>query len=124
MTNAIPAGRISDADMAEILYDVSCDDGKFSQRKSAENDTWLCYKRATSCFESEKDSRRFMLVIKILEEESLGLAKLICKGKISDGHDCYDRFFEGDPCGYREVCEEIHEEEYDKEMENFDRYFG
>ena len=119
ITNAIPAGRISDADMAEILVDEMYDGERCIYRKIPENDYWRCWERETACRGSEIYAERIMEAIDCLDDETLNLADMICKGKILDHHDLYDRCFERDPSEYQKVFQAIYEEEYDGEMDYF-----
>jgi len=118
ITNAIPSGRVSDVDMAEILAEGIYDRERIFYRSCPSKEKWH-WPRVPASRGSEEYARRIMESIDHLSEETSIVAERICKGEIYDDHDGYDRYFENDPEGYDNVFEAIHEEEFDPEMYDF-----
>ena len=114
ITKAIPVGRVSEDIMAGLLHQATCEDGRYVY-----HDYWGCWPNGPAWGSPKFISYAKWAMETELKQETSDLAEMICKGKISDGHDDYHRDFAGDPVEYHEICEEIYEEEYDEEMNDY-----
>ena len=122
IANAIPDGRVSDVDIAEILVEEIYHDERHLYREHPEHGGWLFFPRGTAHPSSEFYARRIREAIECLDEETSNLADTICQADVFD-FDGYDSYWENNPRGYRRVFTEIYEEEYDEEMDDFFQSF-